>query len=229
MQNWKEVWNRRTFSGGGELTLDTLIKLDGFDSGAGRIEPADWRAYVTTLAQKLNLVEGARVYEVGCGAGAFLYALRETHSLHVGGIDYAAGLIAAASRSMPDGRFTVGEASSTDIEDQYDYVIAHGVFHYFDLGYAAEVLDRMFRKARVAVAVMEIPDLATRDESEAMRRDMLDPQQYKIKYAGLEHTYFARDWFKAYARAQGSKCELFDGCVPNYAQNRFRFGCILRK
>lgn len=227
-QNWRDVWNRRT-PGDGALTLDTLIKLDGFDSGAGRIEVDDWRSYVTAIARKLNLVEGASVYEVGCGAGAFLYALRERRSLHVGGIDYAAGLIAAASRSMPDGRFTVGEARGVDCDDQYDYVMANGVFHYFELEYAADVLERMFRKARVAVAVTEIPDLATRDESEAMRGKLLDPEQYRIKYAGLEHTYFARDWFMAFARAQGRTCELFDGCVPHYAQNRFRFGCIIRK
>lgn len=226
-QNWNEVWSRRAASGGG-LDLDVLIMLDGFDTGAGRIEASDWRTYVARIAEKLDIGDRASVYEVGCGAGAFLYALCQRHALTVGGVDYSASLIAAATRALPDGEFNVLEAKDVETMPRYDYVIANGVFHYFDLEYAAEVLDRMIKKARLAVAVMEVPDLRTKDESEALRRDMLSQEEYDAKYAGLEHTYYARDWFKAQAEARGLECELFDGCVPNYAQNRFRFGCIIR-
>ena len=76
MSNWKEIWNRRTSNGEG-VDLDALIKLDGFDTGAGRIDVADWRTYVEHIAEKLGIRNGETVFEVGCGAGAFLYALRE--------------------------------------------------------------------------------------------------------------------------------------------------------
>jgi hypothetical protein len=87
----------------------------------------------------------------------------------------------------------------------------------------------MIKKARNAIAIMEVPDLKTKVESEAMRRNMLTQEEYDMKYAGLEHTYFTREWFKQQAESHGLECELFDGCIPNYAQNRFRFGVILRK
>lgn len=227
-QSWKAVWGRRGDRGEGTANLDALIKLDGFDSGAGRIEVDQWRGYAGIIAEKLGLRSGETVYEVGCGAGAFLYALRERRSISIGGLDYAAGLIAAASRAMPDGEFTVAEANAVDTRIPYDHVIANGVFHYFGLAYAAEVLAGMIGKARIAVAVLEVPDVQTRQESEAFRRDALTQVEYDKKYAGLEHTYYRRDWFRAQAAAHGISCEVFDGCVPDYAQNKFRFGVVFR-
>ena len=176
MNNWKDIWNKRYLNGQG-MDLDTLIKLDGFDTGAGRIDAADWRIYVKGIAEKLGSKEGETVFEVGCGAGAFLYALRES-TLSVGGCDYAAGLIEAARQAMPDGEFKVMQAIALEPNPQYDYVIANSVFHYFGLEYASEVLERMINKAKVAVAVMEIPDAATKEESECMRRDILTPMEY---------------------------------------------------
>jgi trans-aconitate methyltransferase len=226
MNNWKAVWNRRSSTGRG---LDAIIKLDGFDQGAGRIEVDDWRKYSVHIAKRLGVKHGASIYEVGCGAGAFLYALREQYSIAVGGIDYAAGLIAAASDAMPDGHFKEGDANTLDVATNYDFVISNGVFHYFSLEYATEVLERMINKARIAVAIMEIPDMATKEESEALRRDIMSHEEYEKKYKGLEHTYYPRGWFKEQAKAHELSVEIFDGCVPNYAQNQFRFGCIIRK
>jgi SAM-dependent methyltransferase len=227
-QNWKEIWNRRTGPSGGEYALDALIELDGFDTGAGRIEAADWRTYAARIAGKLGICDNVTVFEVGCGAGALLYALQERYSLSVGGIDYATGLIAAAKMAMPDGKFKVQEAKALEIIPQYDYVVANSVFHYFDLNYAAKVLERMIKKTRNAIAIMEVPDLKTKSEAEVMRRDMLTHDEYEKKYAGLKHTYYERNWFREQVNLHGLRCELFDGCVPNYAQNSFRFGCILR-
>jgi trans-aconitate methyltransferase len=225
--NWKGVWDRRSIEGGN--SLDELVRIDGFDAGAGRIEVADWRAYASVIAQKLGLKDGDSVYEVGCGAGAYLYALRENCTLRVGGLDFSRPLIAAAAQVMPDGDFTLSEAGALETSPHYDYVIANSVFHYLELDSAANVLGRMITKCKAAVAVLEVPDLQTKQESEALRRESLAPQEYENKYAGLKHTYYERAWFVEQAAARGLDCELFDGCIPNYPQNRFRFGCIIRK
>ena len=227
--NWKEIWNRRSFSADEKLSLDALIKLDGFDSGAGRIAADDWQTYADIISAKLNIKNGDSVYELGCGAGAFLFALRERLSLKVGGLDYSSALIDAANHAMPDGDFMATEAKLLDIEPAYDFVISNSVFHYFSEDYATTVLARMVEKAKTAVAIMEIPDLKTKSESETLRRDLLSQEEYEKKYAGLEHTYYDRDWFKAQAAVLGCSCETFDGCVPGYAQNRFRFGAIIKK
>ncbi len=228
MSNWKEIWNRRN-SDEGVIDLDTLIKLDGYDTGAGRIDATNWRRHAASIANRLGINNGATVYEVGCGSGAFLYALRELFPIKVGGIDYSAGLIATASQAMPDGHFTEGGAATLDIVPQYDFVISNGVFHYFSLEYASEVLERMMKKSKISVGIMDIPDVATKDEAEALRRGILGPEEYNEKYKGLEHTYYARSWFEEQAKEHGFTCKIFDGCVPNYAQNSFRFGIIIHK
>lgn len=227
--NWKEIWNRRSFSADEKLSLDALIKLDGFDSGAGRIAADDWQTYADIISEKLRINSGDSIYELGCGAGAFLYALKEKQELKVGGLDYSSALIEAATQAMPDGEFVATEAKLLDTEPAYDFVISNSVFHYFTQDYAAAVLARMIQKAKIAVAIMEVPDLHTKTESETLRRDLLSQEEYEKKYAGLEHTYYDRDWFKNQATALGCSCETFDGCVPGYAQNKFRFGAIIKK
>ncbi len=228
-QNWKEIWARRTPVADETLDLAALIKLDGFDTGAGRIEATDWQTYAGVIAKNLTLKNGDSVYELGCGAGAFLFALRQLYTLKVGGLDYSSALIEAASRAMPDGDFIADEAKSVETETQYDYVISNSVFHYFSHAYAAEVIASMLKKSKIAVAIMEIPDIQTKQEAEALRRDTLTVEAYERKYAGLEHTYYERDWFKKQAALHGCACEAFDGCVPNYAQNQFRFGVLIKK
>lgn len=228
-QNWKEIWARRTPVAEETLDLAALIKLDGFDTGAGRIEAADWQTYAGVIAKKLTLKNGDSVYELGCGAGAFLFALRQLYTLKVGGLDYSSALIEAASRAMPDGDFIADEAKSVETETQYDYVISNSVFHYFSHAYAAEVMAGMIKKSKIAVAIMEIPDIQTKQEAEILRRDTLTIEAYEKKYAGLEHTYYERDWFIKQAALHGCACEAFDGCVPNYAQNQFRFGVLIKK
>ena len=226
-QTWQEIWNRKLANG--PLDLASLVKLDGFDTGAGRIAVEDWQAYCTIIGRKLGLHDGASVFEVGCGAGAFLYGLRQTGALEVGGIDYAGNLIGASREAMPDGKFQVGDARDVSIEPQYDYVLSNSLFQYLAGDSGSVVMNRMIDKARIAVAILEVPDASHKIAAETLRRRALSPGEYELKYKGLEHSYYAREWFVERAHARGLAVELFDGCVPHYAQNEFRFGAIIRK
>lgn len=229
MNNWRDIWNRRDSSNIERLDLDSLIKLDGFDSGAGRIDSDDWRIYVQRIASMLKLKDGESVYEVGCGCGPFLYALCEQHSIVIGGNDYSVGLIDTVRTAFPCFDFQCIEASKIDSELNYDYVISNSVFQYFSLDYAFDVLNKMIIKAKKACVVLDVPDARSKEESEALRRDILTPGEYEKKYVGLSHTYYERKWFENIAAESGLTCEIFDGCVPNYRQNQFRFGCIIWK
>lgn len=226
--NWKKIWSSRNALQISEINLIDLIALDGFDAGAGKIEIEDWRKYASSISAKLNLKAGDSVYEVGCGGGAFLYALCENLQLKIGGNDYGEGLINAARKVFPSGDFECVEAAKIDTKTKYDYVISNGVFHYFEEVYAEDVLLKMIEKSRNGVCVLEIPDIKTRSESEKMRRELLSHEEYEKKYKGLQHTYYDRAWFVNVAEKSGRHCEVFDGCVPNYAQNKFRFGILIK-
>ncbi len=224
---WQQIWEKRTLQPQHAITLETLISLDGFDSGAGKINLADWREYTRRISEKLELRSGNSVFEVGCGAGAFLFSLREQVSLKVGGLDYAAGLITAAQKAMPDGEFLVQGADLLDTATPYDYVIANSVFHYFDEATAAQVLQAMWKKSKHGIAILDVPNAATRDACERARRDALTQAEYEEKYKGLHHTYFTPEWFISQLPAWPH--QAFESCVPNYAQSEFRFSVIFSK
>lgn len=226
---WREIWEQRAPSGSGIPGLGELIALNGFDSGAGFVSVDAWRANARAIAAHIDLASSDSVYEVGCGSGALLYALLEIKQVGIGGIDYSHALISAASNAIPAGHFTVGEALETKPELAVDWVIAHSVFHYLDLVCAEQVLAIMTQKAAKGVAVLEVPDKATRAESEMMRRGKLTPGEYDKKYAGLEHTYFDRDWFSEQAAKHGAKCEIAQSFIPNSSQSRFRFNAFIQK
>jgi SAM-dependent methyltransferase len=224
--SWKDVWGARRRDAASS-SLQALIDLDGFDTGAGRIAEPAWRGYVERIAGLLGMRAGESVYEVGCGAGAFLLPLHEA-GLKVAGVDYSAALIEAARGAIPDGDFVHGEA--LDLKKRYDYVVANSVFHYFpDTAYAARVLAAMLAAARLGVAVLEVPDLATREKAEAARRGALGDDEYRKKYAGLEHRYYAREYFLDAGRRAGFEAEILDQAIDGYAQNAFRFNCLMRR
>jgi trans-aconitate methyltransferase len=224
---WQQIWEKRSLQPQHEITLDTLISLDGFDSGAGKINPADWQEYTRRIAEKLGLKSGDSIFEVGCGAGAFLFSLRQQMALEVGGLDYAAGLIAAAQKAMPDGDFHVQAAQSLDTESTYDFVMANSVFHYFDEAMATEVFQAMWKKAKHGIAILDVPNAATREACERARRDALSQAEYEEKYKGLHHTYYTPEWF--IQQLPERPHQVFESCVPNYAQSEFRFSVIFSK
>lgn len=244
MYSWKSVWEGRTrivdqhtlelFERGPDVQvsdferLTTLLILDGYDEGAGRVEVADWNLYVTDIVKRLEIKGSDTVFEVGCGAGAFLYVVEKTASA-VGGIDLAPGLIDIAKKAIPTGEFGVMEAKALPTTPKYDHVTSVSVFQYFNVNEAAEVLRRMISKARISVAVLDVPDALTECESEKFRASKLGSKRYAEKYKLLKHTYFDREWFAEQARNLGLVCEILDSRISFHAQNRYRFGCIIRK
>ena len=174
-ENWHQIWNKRGVPGAPASNLRDLMDLDGFDSGAGRLAVEDMRGYALTVAKRLGLAEGMSVYEVGCGAGAFLYSLRERlPQLRVGGCDYAENLVRIAARQFPAGEFVAAEAASISTDPKYDIVLSNGVFHYFpDLDYARRVVERMIEKSNSVIAVLDVPNAHTRTEAENARRAQL--------------------------------------------------------
>jgi hypothetical protein len=104
------------------------------------------------------------------------------------------------------------------------------VFHYFpDAAYADAVLAAMLAAARRAVAVLEVPDLKSREEAEAARRGALGEEEYRRKYEGLEHRYYPREYFAAAAQRAGFEVEILDQAIGGYAQNSYRFNCLMRR
>jgi SAM-dependent methyltransferase len=228
MSDWKDIWNRRTWRGA-DAILAGLIEADGFDQGASRITVSSWERYTDQVSRWLKVERGNSIFDVGCGSGALLYPFyRSGHK--VGGIDYSEPLIAVARQTMERMDFSVEEAHELSHVETYDFVISNSAFHYFpDLNYADIVFQKMIKKAKKAVAVLEIPNNELKDESENARAAALPEGEYEKKYCGLHHLYYDKQWFEKTGLRYGCVVQILDQRIEDYGNNRFRFNAIFQK
>lgn len=227
-RTWQDVWAARTLDATRTSVLERLMAADGLDTGFGNVTERAWRDFVGRTARTLGLERGSRVFEVGCGAGAFLYPLAEM-GCRVGGLDQSAALVGFAAGAMPDGRWQQGEAAALDVTERDDAVVACGVFMYFSTpDYAREVMARMVAKATSWVAILDVPDRARRADAEAFRRGSLGEAEYEAKYRGLDHLYFDRAWMQDTLEALGATVTIADQQVEGYQNARFRFNAFAR-
>ncbi len=227
MDKWKEIWNKDERIH--KILLETLIKADGFDSGAGSFTVDDWIVYTDELYHKMNIVKGDTVYDIGCGSGAFVYPLfLENHK--VGGVDYSTILIQLASMLMPHTDFINKDALDIEISLPYDIVVSHSVFHYFkDLTYAKNVIEKMIDKSAKKIAIFDINDATKEDTYHMIRKGNMSQNEYSEKYAGLDHMFYTKEWFEDIAKEFGVKINIFDQSFTKYTNAKLRFNVIMER
>jgi SAM-dependent methyltransferase len=220
---WQGIWSARRVERSGAAGLEALMEADGFRTGFGVVEPSAWTGFIESLMARLDIRPGEAVFELGCGAGALLYPLWQ-RGVKVGGLDYAPGLLEAARAAMPDGEFHHAEAAQPPCDLQADHILSFGVFMYFpDQGYAGRVLDWAYTAARRSVALLDLPDLATRESAESARRAYLGEEEYRRLYTGLEHQYYDREAFQQRMRRPGWQVETRDQWLDGYFHAPYRF------
>lgn len=185
--------------------LDRLMAADALDHIT---EPA-WRGLIESVAETLDVGPGTRVFQVSCGAGSFLCPLWENGYV-VGGLDRASDLIRIAAEAMPEGRFSLGDASALDPAEPWDVVVAWGAFGSFpDLDYARGVLARMAAKATHAIAVLDVPDID--------------------RAPGTGGFFYDRAWmFKALAEIGATAVQIEEQKIEGYALAPYRFNVFAR-
>jgi trans-aconitate methyltransferase len=221
---WKEVWETRRLDPAQGSIQAQLMAADGFDTPFSGVGEDEWRAYVRHTAETIGVEPGSSVFDVGCGAGAYLFELYG-QGCTVAGLDGSSALIRYASGVMPKGTWIQADAADLDPRVRCDFVLASGSFHYFpSLEYARAVLDRMLRKARRGVMVLDVPDLARRAEAIDLRRRMAGEEVYARKYDQLEHLYFDQSWFRATLADLGApRVEIADQQIEGYANAAHRY------
>ncbi len=233
MENWREVWERKGTETQ-DYTLQSLIKADGFDKGAGKMTEEQWLRVVDTAVKELEITASDSLLEVGCGSGAMLLPLSKLCK-KVSGIDYSATLVAIAQKAIPGAEIKVAEANHIPFTGGvFDKVLVHSVFQYFpDYSYAAQAMDEMLRVLRSegAILILDVPDLATMEKSEA-ERNAVSGKPSAPPPAGsnpYSHQYYPRSFFTDYARAGGFKAKITSQHIPGYGNAPFRFNVTMRR
>ena len=153
--DWENIWNSRNVKSVDNLSthdvLKSLLEMDGFDSPTGSINVGAWSNYLECISSLLELSATDTFFEVGCGAGAFLYSFYEKKHT-VSGLDFSNDLITIAQRAMPGMNFERRDALKLDYSLKFDHVIASSVVFYFpSYDYTNEVLMLMLKKANLSL------------------------------------------------------------------------------
>jgi len=222
--NWKEIWASRSLNLEHGSLFAQLMAADGLDTKFGSVTEESWRAFVRRTATKLGVAPGSNVFEVGCGAGAYLFDLYQ-QGCKVAGLDASPSLIRCAEEVMPHGRWILADAEELDTAEPFDFVVACGVFLYFpSFEYAANVLARMACKARRGIMVLDVPDLAKQQKAIAIRRRIMGEDAFARKYDGLNHLYYTKNWFETVLGPLGlNNVQIEDQSIEGYANAMYRF------
>jgi trans-aconitate methyltransferase len=227
MDKWREIWNRDDRVN--DYILDTLIKANGFDKGAGTFTLDDWKEYTKEHFDILDIDKSDTIYDIGCGCGAFIYPLYiNGHS--VSGVDYSKSLIALANSVIPNSNFEHKEANMLDVDSKFDIVVSHSVFQYFkSLYYAEDIIKKMIQKANKKIAIFDINDKIKESEYHRIRMAQMCEIEYKEKYKGLEHMFYEKEWFKELGIRLNVKVNIFDQTFDKYSNSSLRFNVIMEK
>ena len=112
------------------------------------------------VADRLGLVAGSTVLEVGCGTGVFLREAVD-RGARVFGLDAAEGLVALARRRVPEADVRVGDLQFLPYEDDsFDAVAGFNAFQFAaDFGDALSEAARVTRPGgKVAIQVWGAPE-----------------------------------------------------------------------
>ncbi len=235
MNYWKEIWIKRAAdneilrNGKEEDILLELKRSNGYDVFGGGILFEDWMNWYRRIKQ--NLFEGAdaagSVYEVGCGSGANLYYF-ERDGMISGGLDYSEGLVQSAKTILKSNDLTCDEAIHLSAETMYDAVFSNGVFSYFaDEEYAAEVMDRMYRKARYGIGFLDILDKQREEDFIAYRKKNIE--DYEERYKNCPKLFYTKQFFLDFASSHKADIKFTYSDLKGYWNNEYNFNCYVYK
>jgi len=233
--DWLKIWSGRGVAEDAPDILGALIQANGFDTGAGFYAKDDWLEMVAGGARRARLTSQSRVLEIGCGAGAFLYALRALIGCPVAGVDYSESLIQSAMKHVPEGEFVVSEAVNIPFPDSsFDAIFSHSVFQYFpDEQYAKKVCSKARAKLKGggAFCVLDINDRQCEARFHEERAQLFgDEVAYARKYADLPHMFYDQVQFCGMLKEVGFRqVSLIPHDAKRYANRHFRFNVLAIK
>ena len=210
--------------------LERLKYINGAgDAGENVLTYSTYYKQYQQIKNALKLQQGDSVFEVGCGAGAN-YLFFKDDAIKYGGVDYSRNLIHTFMSIFPDNCIELycEDAEKFDTEIKYNAVFSMGVFLYFNsLEYATNVLEKMYAKATDCIAVIDVPDLAKKEENLARRRAAI--KDYDKKYKDFPRLYFKKEFFEEFAAKYGMEIEFVEIEMPGYWNAGDNINCFMYK
>lgn len=234
MNNWKDVWSRRTFEPNADIHT-SLIKANGFDTGYGDYDSASFHKLVLDAARRVNLLDSDIVLDLGCGSGAFIYSLINISSCKCIGVDYSQPLIDIAKEHIPNVDFICSDAIDFTIDfDSVDVVFSHGVFIYFpNHQYVANVIKKLgaLIKKGGRLCLLDLNDEDKISDFHKVRSSKFSSiDEYAAHYENLDQLFLSKIYIKELLEANGfhNIC-FFPHAHPDYFNSKYRFNVMACK
>ena len=183
--------------------FDRLVNIHGYSVQARDLSRERSLLLRYEALSEIADVRGRRVLDVGCGfgdLGAFLLSREGGNSIDYTGIDISARMIEEGRAAHPGLRLHCGDLLEMPSEQQFDVVLAQGIFYL--LGEEAEskafkMIARMFDLAKVAVGFCTISSWAEKQDPVEFYADPLRTLDFCRKLTPavcLRHDYLPNDF-----------------------------------
>lgn len=232
---WRKIWSKKELVKDEIISLENLIKADGFDTGVGSYTPDSWKKMVADFCDRVEIKDTYNLVEIGCGSGAFIFAANDICKASWYGVDYSESLVKIAKKAVPNGRFAADEAINLNfIGTSFDVVFSHSVFQYFpNEDYAENVLRTWCSKLRKNgyLVLLDVNDCDVEQIYHSERaKAYSSPEEYEKDYLGLKHLFFDKGRLSIFLSSIGmSDIKFFPHKASDYSNSKFRFNLICKK
>ena len=196
---WRRIYNRIASN----ATVNTPLHHIG---GYNMFSQGDWDNQVRMLLEGCtitNLNSSTKVFESGCGGGAFLDSLSRLYGCkELEGCDQASGCVDIANRRLKNGTFWVGDVSTLSRvpDTSKDFSFMFGVTPYLnDVEHVEQSINELIRitKKGGVIMIAENNDLERKDVADCIRR--------RTHKNPSNHLFLSSSFWKRFSNA-----EVFD-------------------
>lgn len=222
MTTWTQIWQNRDITSA-DYSHESILKLNGYDGKQSALTPESISAANEEYTRHMHLHRGDNIYEIGCGAGAFLYHWQKCGH-EVGGCDISQSLIDHATKAITSGTFSVDSATNFPV-NRWDHVVSFGVSFYLDGKDFYRMIDLAIMKAKYSVSIFDIADADKKEDCENFRKATIP--NYEENYVGLGHHYHSKKDVLDYINKLGLRCHIYDQNIPGYENSKWRFNITI--
>jgi trans-aconitate methyltransferase len=134
----------------------------------------NWYAALSVVADRITAMPDPRVLDMGCGPAPLAVMLRDRGVKHYVGFDFSAARLDYARDRVPEFRFELADAYTTDLFETVDYDVVVATEFLEHVSRDLFVLDRIKPRTRVLANVPNYPSPSHvrifKDEADVARR-----------------------------------------------------------